>query len=591
MFGRNEVVSPSYFKDFAPDSLMVTSVFATLQGENPFSGEPAVFVRMSKCNRKCHFCFVPSTPILMGDGSYKRIDQIQVGDVVMSYGDSGFEPKPVIKLYQSQAQEIFKVTAQSTKVWCTADHPFLTSNRGWVAAKDLTAEDILVHWGSSTRMTMFNPSYVGQKPNISPETRQAAAERMSNLWKRPEFRADRIHHLKTNNPMKDPEVVYRSHMSREDRGKTGLETRFEKICDGLPITYVGDGNGLHIAHRVPDFVVEGQNKVIEIWSSDAPWAAYRDQSWMNSRKELFENQGYQVLFVPLDQKDLRMDNHPKIRQNVIDFIHNGKKVTSVEKVTAQNSFVQLYGSKDAIPTVFNLEVADNHTYVANSLVVHNCDTWFDSGDTLTFEEILTKIHDAVDREVERNQIRREAFMDRLLIVITGGEPMLQKNLTSFLEFLHDQGFRTQIESNGDFLRPLPESTTLVVSPKANLNTHRYGELRPDVFARANVLKFVVSADPENIHHDVPEYVHEFRKQKGPRSVFVSPMNVYNQEPTKVGNNATMEMRSEVDERISFWTEGLLNQTENRKNHEYAALMAMRHGLALNLQVHLYASLP
>ncbi len=220
-----------------------------------------------------------------------------------------------------------------------------------------------------------------------------------------------------------------------------------------------------------------------------------------------------------------------------------------------------------------------------------CDTWFDSGDILTFDQVLDKIHGAVDKEVASNQLVRERFMDRLLIVVTGGEPMLQKNLTQFLEFLHAQGFRTQIESNGDFLRPLPAETTLVVSPKANDNTGRYGELRPDVFERANVLKFVLSADAANTHHEVPSYAHEFRRHKGPRSVFVSPMNIYNYEPNKVGNNATLEMRSEVDERISFWTPGLLNADANQKNHEYAALQAMRNGFTLQLQTHLYASLP
>lgn len=220
-----------------------------------------------------------------------------------------------------------------------------------------------------------------------------------------------------------------------------------------------------------------------------------------------------------------------------------------------------------------------------------CDTWFDSGDVLTFEQIYDKIVHAVDREVERAQIDRAMFMDRLLIVVTGGEPMLQKNLTAFLEFLHSRGFRTQIESNGDLLRPLPAQTTLVVSPKANENTGRYGALRGDVLERANALKFVVSADPSSTHHTIPSYAFEFRKTKGPRSVYVSPMNIYNYEPRKVGNNATLEMRSEVDERISFWTPGLLNQTSNQLNHEYAALLAMQHGFTLQLQMHLYASLP
>ena len=51
MFGRNEIVSPTFFKSLAANDLMITSTFATLQGEGPFSGEPAVFVSLSKLPR------------------------------------------------------------------------------------------------------------------------------------------------------------------------------------------------------------------------------------------------------------------------------------------------------------------------------------------------------------------------------------------------------------------------------------------------------------------------------------------------------------------------------------------------------------
>jgi organic radical activating enzyme len=37
-------------------SLWVEEVFYTLQGEGPFSGEPAVFVRLAGCNLACHYC-------------------------------------------------------------------------------------------------------------------------------------------------------------------------------------------------------------------------------------------------------------------------------------------------------------------------------------------------------------------------------------------------------------------------------------------------------------------------------------------------------------------------------------------------------
>jgi hypothetical protein len=42
--------------------------------------------------------------------------------------------------------------------------------------------------------------------------------------------------------------------------------------------------------------------------------------------------------------------------------------------------------------------------------------------------------------------------------------------------------------------------------------------------------------------------------------------------------------------ISFWEPGLLDLEKNQANHEYTARYCMDHGLTLNLQMHLYASL-
>jgi len=54
MFGKNEIVGKRYFQ--SDDELLVTSYFVTLQGEGPYSGLPAVFVRLAKCNLACSFC-------------------------------------------------------------------------------------------------------------------------------------------------------------------------------------------------------------------------------------------------------------------------------------------------------------------------------------------------------------------------------------------------------------------------------------------------------------------------------------------------------------------------------------------------------
>lgn len=52
MFGNNAITK----QETTLDTLAVQEVFPTLQGEGPFSGLPAVFVRLAGCNLACTFC-------------------------------------------------------------------------------------------------------------------------------------------------------------------------------------------------------------------------------------------------------------------------------------------------------------------------------------------------------------------------------------------------------------------------------------------------------------------------------------------------------------------------------------------------------
>lgn len=53
MFGTNPIRRKS---NFDGDKLLVQDVFSTVQGEGPFAGAPAIFLRLAGCNLRCHFC-------------------------------------------------------------------------------------------------------------------------------------------------------------------------------------------------------------------------------------------------------------------------------------------------------------------------------------------------------------------------------------------------------------------------------------------------------------------------------------------------------------------------------------------------------
>ena len=92
-----------------------------------------------KCKIGCQFCFVAGTKILMGDLTYKNIEDVQIGDIVM-----GFEEKPstqggkrksfptkVINTFVHVESELINVTTDSGHtITSTPNHPFLSEGTG-----------------------------------------------------------------------------------------------------------------------------------------------------------------------------------------------------------------------------------------------------------------------------------------------------------------------------------------------------------------------------------------------------------------------------------------------------------------------------
>jgi 7-carboxy-7-deazaguanine synthase len=255
-----------------------------------------------------------------------------------------------------------------------------------------------------------------------------------------------------------------------------------------------------------------------------------------------------------------------------------------------------------------------------------CDTFFDDGDWLTFDQIEERIEKTIEafykeKRKDRPEWTRHSngtrgeFADediavikkKMVLVMTGGEPMLQDNIGPFLERMENIFEETQIESNGTQNTKIPDSTILVISPKCaekkdvltgQMVATKYLTPRADVLERANCLKFVMEATEGSPYNEIPEWAHEWKRLEIGRTdqVFVSPMNIYNEIPQKAKelragkNDITIEERSTIDEVISFWTPNLLNMDENQKNHEYAAMYCIEHGFIFNVQIHLLASL-
>ena len=227
-----------------------------------------------------------------------------------------------------------------------------------------------------------------------------------------------------------------------------------------------------------------------------------------------------------------------------------------------------------------------------------CDTYFDNGDWFTIDELMTEVNASILDHFEGELPEYMAAEKKdAVFVLTGGEPMLQKNINDLLTRVNAEFKYSQIESNGTVFTEIPAETCLVVSPKClekNGAPVRYLTPRPETLARANCLKFVMSADEDSPYSSVPDWALAWQKQTG-KPVFVSPMNMYKKAPRKFDeaystDNINIGERSDVDEVISFWEEGLLDMKANERNHEYTANYCVKHGLIFNLQQHLYAGM-
>lgn len=201
-----------------------------------------------------------------------------------------------------------------------------------------------------------------------------------------------------------------------------------------------------------------------------------------------------------------------------------------------------------------------------------CDTSFqlDRAEWLTVQELLLRCTEL------------PGYRESDVLVVTGGEPTLQPNLMPFLNAAVDKFESLQIETNGTqakFFQDLENghplldySLTTVVSPKASMRVERYAVPADIVRDNADVFKFVVTADEDDPHHTIPQWALDIAAYN-PNRVAISPMAVYK--------------RPYSGEVSSAWDHDLIDAQETSKNYAYAAEYALKHGLRLSIQQHLF----
>ena len=90
------------------------------------------------------FCFIAGTQILMGDDTIKNIEDIEVGDIVLSWNEdtNQLQSSKVVKLIQPVHDDIVIIRFNNDVVnENTFDHPYYVKDKGWCShSPELTKE-------------------------------------------------------------------------------------------------------------------------------------------------------------------------------------------------------------------------------------------------------------------------------------------------------------------------------------------------------------------------------------------------------------------------------------------------------------------
>ncbi|MHA1329802.1 MAG: LAGLIDADG family homing endonuclease [Candidatus Hodarchaeales archaeon] len=89
-------------------------------------------------------CLPKDTRILLSDGTYKKIQDIQPGDIVLGFKNKKVVPTKVIRQEATGYKRILEIILDSGRTLkCSENHRVFT-DKGWKRAKDLTNEDFLL---------------------------------------------------------------------------------------------------------------------------------------------------------------------------------------------------------------------------------------------------------------------------------------------------------------------------------------------------------------------------------------------------------------------------------------------------------------
>jgi intein/homing endonuclease len=122
--------------------------------DNLYKNQDILMFKECYALEKIHGCVKKGTKISLPNGEEVNIEDINVGDIVLTYNviDKNFSHALVLNVLKKPVNNTLKwikLTLENGRILqCTEDHPILTFNRGWVHAIDLEETDDIIDFSS-----------------------------------------------------------------------------------------------------------------------------------------------------------------------------------------------------------------------------------------------------------------------------------------------------------------------------------------------------------------------------------------------------------------------------------------------------------
>lgn len=500
--------------------MKVCETFVSFQGEVNV-GRFAFFIRLANCNLNCSFCFgmrknkSKMPKIMFLDGKNKYLNEVKKGDILLTLDNNHklVETK-VINVIKRKVDKWLIININNHNYFVTPEHQFFTI-KGLKAAYDLEVGDEIFNVAGSEkmsyRMTKNNPMFNDESMNkhlINTDWIEHG-KAVSNTIKKKQKQG--MYYSPWSILDENTKQRLRRLLSKKQKGKNNSNWKgnnknfnlLKKLCSENRLNKCKScckDRRLEVHHI--DFNKENDemNNLTTICHSCHSKAHKRGYSfWKNNNR--------------LDKKVITFDKL-SIMNDFLSLKHNGAKVNSIKYFDRTDDSKYKYEYFKPKPlVVYNLSCKPYNSYIADGMWVHNCDT-----DYAKFEGVDLSVDELVK---QASHFRR--------IVITGGEPLLQKyDISKFIEKVMKKNPKViiEIETNGT-IKPIGGrylgDVIFNVSPKLKNSDNKYDKrIVHDTLNWFNEMdanfKFVIDG-PDDID-EVNMLVNNFGISK--RQVFLMP---------------------------------------------------------------------